>query len=55
MRWNGLIRRAGVLLTVNGMIRTAKQLPEVARRGGAGLHSAWLGLPVIGGVAISKN
>jgi len=31
VRCNGLIERAAVLLVVNGMIRTAKQLPEVLR------------------------
>jgi len=51
-----LIGGAAVLLAANGIIRTAKQLPEVSRTAcGAGLHSAWLGLPAIGGVAISKN
>jgi len=42
-----LIGGAAVLLVVNGIIRKVKQ--------GAGLPSAWLGLPAIGGVAISKN
>lgn len=31
MRCNGLVGRAAVLRMTNGMIRTAKQLPEVAR------------------------
>ncbi|MCD4767244.1 MAG: hypothetical protein K8R34_12100 [Methanosarcinales archaeon] len=31
MRCNGLIGGAAVLLVANGIIRTAKQLPEVSR------------------------
>jgi len=36
VRCNGLIGRAAVLLVANGIIRMAKQLPEVARTAGWG-------------------
>jgi len=36
MRCNGLIGGAAVLLVANGIIRTAKQLPEVSRDCGVG-------------------
>ena len=47
---------AAVLLVANGIIGAVKQLPEVSRTAVWGrVHSAWLGFPAIGGVAISKN
>ena len=53
---NWLIGRGAVLLVTDGMIRTEKQLPEVSGlQCGTGLHSAWLGLPAIGGVATGRR
>jgi len=49
-----LIGGAAVLLTANGIIRTAKQLPEVSRTAVWGRAALCLGgFPAIGWVAIS--
>jgi hypothetical protein len=56
VKCNGLIGKAAVLLAADGMIRTAKQLPEVSRTAVWGRAALCLaGFPAIGGVAISKN